>query len=59
MAVGHFVINAGRQFTIDNRLLHAWLRHGIGPQSCTYLIDLRFSYRRPAAVTPLFAVGAR
>jgi hypothetical protein len=34
--------------------MHAWQRRGVGPQSCTYLIDLCFSYRltrsRDAAV---------
>ena len=41
--------------------MHAWLRRGIGPQSCTYLIYLCFNLviARPAAVTPLFAVGPR
>src|SRR6266699_387765 len=28
-------------------VMHAWLRRGIGPGSCTYLMDLCFRYRPP------------
>jgi hypothetical protein len=36
--------------------MHALLWRGMGSRSRTYLIDLRFSYRLPAAMTQLIAV---